>query len=379
MKTLSLLLVLFFVSSLFQVQAQEEDTKQRLEQLMKEHPVMGLSVAVVKDGKVVHTQALGWKEERKVPLQTSDLFRIASISKSFIATALLQLVEKNQLSLEADVSELVGFPIRNPKFPDTIITLGMLLSHTSSINDQEGYFTLDAIHPNKNGSWAKAYNTYEPGMGYQYCNLNFNLAGAILEKVSGIRIDQYIKKNILDPLKIYGGYNVDQLDSDRFAKIYVYNRRQSKFNYTPEAYAPKKVEDSNYILGYSTPSFSPTGGMKISVPDLAKYMIMHMNSGNFESVQILTEQSSQRMQTPVFEGKNYGMGLRQTTTLLPDILLKGHTGSAYGLYSGMFFNPKENYGFVVVSNGCDPRYEEGFNVVVRKAFQILYEEWILNR
>jgi hypothetical protein len=76
---------------------------------------------------------------------------------------------------------------------------------------------------------------------------------------------------------------------------------------------------------------------------------------------------------------NYGLGLRQTKTLLPDILLKGHTGSAYGLYSGMFFNPEEKYGFVVVSNGCDPTYEDGFNIVIRKAFQILYEDWILNR
>lgn len=376
MKIFSTLFFSCLLAFIIPLQAQEAITKQRLQQLMKEYPVMGLSVAVVKNGKVVHTQALGWKEERKVSLKTSDLFRIASISKSFIATSLLQLVEKNQLSLDADVSELVGFKIRNPKFPNTVITLGMLLSHTSSINDQEGYFTLDAIHPAKNGSWAKAYNAYEPGMGYQYCNLNFNLAGAILERVSGIRIDQYVKKNILDPLKIYGGYNVDELDSDRFAKIYAYDRRQAKFNYTEVAYASKNLNNTNYILGYSTPLFSPTGGMKITVPDLAKYMIMHMNLGKFESVRILTEQSSQRMQTPVFEGKNYGLGLRQTTTLLPDILLKGHTGSAYGLYSGMFFNPEENYGFVVVSNGCDPRYEEGFNVVIRNAFQILYEEWI---
>jgi CubicO group peptidase (beta-lactamase class C family) len=105
-------------------------------------------------------------------------------------------------------------------------------------------------------------------------------------------------------------------------------------------------------------------------------MIMHMNLGKFENLQILSEQSSELMQTPVVEENKYGLGLRQTDTLIPEIVLKGHTGSAYGLYSGMFFNPKENYGFVVVSNGCDPRYTNGFNVVIRSAFQILYEEWI---
>ncbi len=212
--------MLFFILPLH---AQESST-QRLTQLMKEYPVMGLSVAVVKEGKVVHTQALGWKEEGKIPLQTTDLFRIASISKSFTATALLQLVEKKVLSLDDDVSNLIGFPIRNPKFPDTVITLRMLLSHTSSINDQQGYFTLDAIHPEKNATWQAAYNAYAPGKGYEYCNLNFNLAGAILEKYSGLRFDAYIQENILKPLGLYGGYDVDQLDKSRFATLYAYQR-----------------------------------------------------------------------------------------------------------------------------------------------------------
>lgn len=211
MKTLSTAFFCAFLFFIFPLHAQESSTH-RLEQLMKDYPVMGLSVAVVKEGKVVHTQALGWNEEGKIPLQTTDLFRIASISKSFTATALLQLVEKKALSLDDDVSDLIGFRIRNPKFPDTVITLRMLLSHTSSINDQQGYFTLDAIHPEKNAAWQAAYNAYAPGKGYEYCNLNFNLAGAILEKYSGVRFDAYIQENILKPLGLYGGYDVDQLD-----------------------------------------------------------------------------------------------------------------------------------------------------------------------
>jgi hypothetical protein len=187
-------LCLFFgllLANPFSLKAQDATT-QRLTQLMQDYPVMGLSVAVVKEGKVVHTEALGWKEEGNEPLETSDLFRIASISKSFTATGLMQLVEKGTLSLDDDVSELIGFRIRNPKFPNTVITLRMLLSHTSSINDDLGYFTLDVIHPDKNRYTKKAYNGYEPGKGYQYCNLNFNLAGAILEKYAGLRLDHYI-------------------------------------------------------------------------------------------------------------------------------------------------------------------------------------------
>jgi len=320
---------------------------------------------------------LGWKEEGKELLESSDLFRIASISKSFTATGLMQLVEKGTLSLDDDVSELIGFRIRNPKFPNTVITLRMLLSHTSSINDQQGYFTLDAIHPDKNSAWQEAYNTYAPGKGYQYCNLNFNLAGAILEKYSGVRFDAYIQENILKPLGLYGGYDVDQLDKSRFATLYAYHRDSSKFTPSPAAYVSKSEELKTYIPGYSTPVFSPTGGMKISAPDLAKYLLLHMNYGMVGKVRLISSAHSQEMQTPLSSDENYGLALWKTDVLIPGVELVGHTGSAYGLYSALFFNPEEKYGFVVISNGCDPTEEEGYIRVIRRVLQILHEEWIV--
>lgn len=82
------------------------------------------------------------------------------------------------------------------------------------------------------------------------------------------------------------------------------------------------------------------------------------------------------MQTPLSADENYGLALWKTHTLIPGIELTGHTGSAYGLYSAMFFDPKEKFGIVVISNGCDPEYEEGFNRVIRESVNILYEEWI---
>jgi CubicO group peptidase (beta-lactamase class C family) len=376
MKIFYTLLIGCMLVCILPLQAQESST-QRLTKLMQDYPVMGLSVAVVKEGKVVHTQALGWKEEGKEPLETTDLFRIASISKSFTATALLKLVEKKVLSLDDDVSDLIGFRIRNPKFPDTVITLRMLLSHTSSINDQQGYFTLDAIHPEKNSNWQGAYNAYAPGKGYEYCNLNFNLAGAILEKYSGVRFDAYIQKNILKPLGLYGGYDVDQLDKSRLATLYAYQRDSAKFTASPAAYVSKSEELKTYVPGYSTPIFSPTGGMKISAPDLAKYLLLHLNYGKVGTTRIISTANAKAMQTPLSTDENYGLALWKTDVLIPGVELVGHTGSAYGLYSALFFNPEEKYGFVVISNGCDPTEEEGYIRVIRRAIQILHEEWIV--
>ena len=357
--------------------AQPEKAETCIRDIMQQSAVMGISVAVVKKNKIIYTQSFGWKDSAsQTPLTNDCLFRIASISKSFSATSIMQLAEAKKLSLDDDISKLVGFSVRNPKYPETIITLRMVLSHRSSINDSQGYFTLDAINPAKNPDWAKCYNDYQPGTGYMYCNLNYNMVGTIIEKISGERFDQYVKHHILDPLGLYGGYCVDSLDSTRFATIYEYDTATKSFTASPAAYAPRREEISNYMMGYSTPIFSPTGGMKISAGDLAKYMIMHMNLGRGNGKKIMSKKSARQMQTSLSEEEGYGLAISTTSKLIPGKTMKGHTGSAYGLYSAMFFHPKEKFGIVVISNGCHPAYTDGFNSVIRKTVTCLYDHLI---
>jgi CubicO group peptidase (beta-lactamase class C family) len=338
---------------------------------------MGLSVAVVKNNKIIYTHSFGLKDaETNAALTDDNIFRIASISKSFSATAIMQLVEDKKVNLDQDVSELVGFKIRNPKFPETIITLRLMLSHLSSINDSQGYFSLDSINPQKSVNWYKCYNNYEPGKGYEYCNLNYNMIGTIIEKVSSERFDTYIQKHILEPLSLYGGYYVNGLDKTKFATIYEYQPDVSKFVMSPNAYAPRTAEIAAYEMGYSTPIFSPTGGMKISAKDLATYMMMHANYGKYNGVRIISKKSSIEMQTPMSTNRNYGFAIETTNKLIDGKIMVGHTGSAYGLYSAMFFNTEEKFGIVVISNGCHPAYNNGFNAVIRKTVNALYENLI---
>ena len=359
--------------------AQENKAEAAIEQIMKENPVMGLSVAVVKDNKFMYTHSFGLKDaETNTPLTNDNIFRIASISKSFSATAVMQLVEANKLKLDQDVSELVGFKVRNPKFPETVITLRLMLSHLSSINDSQGYFSLDSINPAKSANWENCYNNYEPGKRYMYCNLNFNMIGTIIEKVSGERFDAYIQNHILKPLQLYGGYYVNELDKSKFATIYEYQPDAAKFVVSPNAYAPRTTEVAAYQMGYSTPIFSPTGGMKISAKDLATYMMMHANYGKYNGVRIISKKSSKLMQTAVSKIEPYGFALETPGSIIDGQKMIGHTGSAYGLFSAMFFNPKEKYGIVVISNGCHPGEASGYNNVIRKAVNALYENLIAN-
>jgi CubicO group peptidase (beta-lactamase class C family) len=371
------LLLSFSITILFTVAiadsiAQPSKAEGCITDLMNQSKIAGLSVAVVKDNKIIYTHSFGYKNiETNTPLTGDCLFRIASISKSFTATSIMQLVEAKKMSLNDDVSKLIGFTVRNPKFPDKVITVRMILSHRSSLNDSQGYFSLDFINPDKNPNWAKCYNDYEPGSAYMYCNLAYNMAGTILERVSGERFDQYVKHNILDRLGLYGGYCVDSLDQSRFATIYEYRADSNKFIPSPGAYAARSAEIANYTMGYSTPIFSPTGGMKITATDLAKYMMMHMNFGKANGKRIIRKKSAKLMQKANPEKDGYGLAISTRDSLIVGKIMKGHTGSAYGLYSTMFFDAKEKFGIVAISNGYYPPPSGGMRLIVNCLYENL--------
>lgn len=356
--------------------AQPEKADQELKALTDELKTVGLAVAVVKKGEIVYTQNFGWQDvEKQILLSNNSIFRIASISKSFSATAIMQLVEQRKLSLDDDVSKLIGFTVRNPNYPDDVITLRMIMSHTSSLSDRNGYFTLDVINPAKNTDWAKCFNNYRPGSQYEYCNLNYNITGTIIERTSGERFDTYIRKHIITPLGLYAGHNVDSLDANRFATLYSYDSAVG-FKPEPQAYASRSEEIKNYVPGYSTPIFSPTGGVKIGVQDLARYMIMHMNYGTYNGKKIISRKSAKTMQLPIAKAEGYGLALATVDNLIPGISLIGHTGSAYGLYSCFYFNPKKKYGFVVITNGCLPGLVDGTRPIHKKAIPVLHTSFI---
>ena len=331
---------------------------------------VGLCVVYVRDNEVAYKKQWGLKRieseeimpdgtvKRSGPAMDDEvMMRCASISKTFTATGLMQLVEKGDLGLRMDVGEILNKPIRNPKFPDTVITLEMLMSHTSSINESGGY------------------NDYEPGKGYQYCDYNYTLGGMILEKVSGERFDEYVRRHILLPLGIRGGFNVDSLDREKLASLYQWNGERYECR-DEDAYAARGEKLEGYRMGEDTYLFSPASGMKISAADLTKYMLMHMNHGlGASSVRILGDAISRDMQTPrSYEGdEHFGLGLLETEMFSPGTVLTGHSAGAYGMRGVMYFNPKEKYGFIVMSNGAHDSLKEDENMVhfgtIRRMFE----------
>lgn len=363
--------------------SREQLTDEAINNVLDEFQAVGISAAVVKDGQIVYNKSFGYKDlETKTPLANDDIMRIASISKSFTATSLMQLVEKGVISLDDDVSDLIGFRIRNPHHPDTPITLKMILSHTSSIRDKEDYFTLDHLNPAVYGDCEESYFEYKPGEGYCYSNMGLNLAGTILEKMSGVRFDDYVRDNVIRKLGLYGGHNVDSLDNSKFAIIYA--RENDEYVKSESAYRSRAEDMPNYQFGYSTPWFSPTGGVKISAHDLAIYMMMHMNYGEYNGIRIISEESAKTMQTPVWMCQNseedqYGLCLNEFINYLDDEKYNtpgnypiGHTGGAYGLNSIMIWSPADRWGIVAMTNGYTPVKDKSFLKTITNAIYNAY-------
>jgi CubicO group peptidase (beta-lactamase class C family) len=174
-----------------------------------------LSVLAIRNGKLQYERQFGRRfiGAGALPSKPADqqtMYRIASISKMMTTLGLMMLVEQGKLSLDTEAGDCLGFPLRNPHFPDRAVSLRTLLTHTSSLRDDAGYFwpaetALSTIlAPGKGEMWA---NNAAPGEYFTYCNLNWGVIGTIMERVTGERFDRLMKRLLLDPLGLRGGYN----------------------------------------------------------------------------------------------------------------------------------------------------------------------------
>ncbi len=362
-------------------QGLEEDIKVS----MNKYRGVGISAVVVKNNKIIYTKSFGYnpdynnKELRK-PIPINGVYVIASISKSFVSTAIMQLVEEKKLKLDDDINKYLTFNVRNPQFPNVPITVRMLLCHRSSLNDNHYAWNLNQINPNIGKRWKECYNDYAPGRRYKYCNLGYSLLGAIIENVTKERFPDYIDNHIIKPLSLNASYNLTKIDSNLLVKSLSYDHKLKKFRKCPSIYNYSyfRKELKKYRIGYSAAAFSPTGGMKISAPDLARYMLMHMNYGIYNGIRIVTKNSEMEMRTPPKGNKNYALAFSKYHNLIEGEILEGMSGCAHGVHSTMAFNSNEKYGFVVICNGCTSNPTNGQDLN-REIIKILYKHLIKNK
>lgn len=383
-----------------------ETLKQKIDQIAKNHDLMGLSLAIVLKNQTVYEQYLGFADSaRKVKIDPQTAYRIASVSKTITATALLKLYEKGLFKLDEDVNKYLGFSLRNPKFPKTPITFRMLLTHTSTVNDGTGYgdFLGEAYKTDPPANISELFTPKgkfftedmfldkEPNTYFSYSNPAFGIMGTLVERISKERFDIFCRKNILEPLQMKASFNIEDLDVNHLAVLY---RKTDSTGWTPqfenhEGKKPEARKLDKYVVGSNGAIFSPQGGLRCSAPDLIKFMLMHANNGTYNNTQILQDSTANLMhQTHYnYDGKNgnmvdmpfqtWGLGFHLlSNTPKIDVVFEttkliGHSGDAYGLFSGMYFDKNTKNGFVFMTNGIGKGVQKG-----RKTNFTLFEEEI---
>jgi CubicO group peptidase (beta-lactamase class C family) len=386
-------------------------------QIFDDENLAGLSVVGVRQNAASYVGSFGKRDiGRWLFVNDSTMFRIASVSKSVVAVGIMKLYESGLLNVYNDVNRYLNFSLRNPSFPNDSITIKMLLNHTSSLQDGSSYSNFLAVTGVQNPPPALSgllvpggvfyspsmFRPQKPGTYFNYSNIEFGVLATIIEKVTGIRFDIWIRSNILLPLNIKGSFNIQDIsDINNVAVLYRYEGG----HWVPQAdnyqgVMPEARDLSNYIIGSNGLVFSPAGGLRISGPDLSRFMLMYMNNGLYNGMRILNDSTCRLLRTPQWTylgpltGNNYyglfcewGMGIQITTnTENGDIVFPGghpmfgHAGEAYGLVSDMFCDTLSQSGVVLIVNGKQGEYEtavgSAFYSVEKSVFDAVYD-WSL--
>ena len=309
-----------------------------------------------------------------------DPVRIASISKLVTAIGVMRLVEQHRLDLDADVSTLLGWRLRNPAFPEVPITLRLLLSHRSSLTDGIDYvLPLDARlrEAVTDAAWDRAH---PPGSYFRYTNLNFPVIAAVMERATGERFDRLMARLVLAPMRVEACFTWASCTPATRARAGVQYRDGQPVKDTPEAIARCPVTPardggcdlSGWRAGVNGAIFSPQGGLGISAAGLARVGRMLLGGGMLDGVRVLAPAAVRQLETPVwtYDGGNgdtgggficrYGLAVTFTATGVPgcrddpfgDARPRiGHAGDAYGLKSGLWIDRARGSGVAYYATG----------------------------
>lgn len=261
---------------------------------LEEHGIAGAVVAVVHDGAVVTTRGFGHADTGEggtdpVEVDPEDtLFRVASISKVFTATAALQLVEQGELDLDTDVSAYIDFELNRSYDED--ITLRHLLSHTAGFEERlQGMFApgdgpVDLREPLATDP---PEQVYRPGTTPSYSNYGNALAGYIVQRVSGETFEEYTENHLFEPLG---------MDSSTF--------RQPLPEHLRDRVSNGYVDGSGPARPFETVGTPPAGALTMSATDMARFMLAQL--GSLPEQTLLSDQTRELMFSPALGEESLG-------------------------------------------------------------------------
>ena len=308
--------------------------------------IPGATVSVVSDGELLTAKGYGLADTGTEggsarPVDPDDtLFRIGSISKVVSATAIMQLVERGDLDLDADVQQYLDFDLDTPKGP---ITLRHLLTHTAGFEEVIAGLigTAGSEVPLREAvSAAPPEQVYEPGTTPAYSNYGATLAGYIAERVSGEPFAELLQQNVFEPAGMSSSSFEQPLPDDLDARL-----------------AKGYPDDSQPAYPTEVVNAAPAGAMTSSATDMARFMLAHLGDLPGDAA-LLGDDALAEMHRPALDadqlgtlaaGQRMDLGFFDDST--PGVPAFGHDGDTQVFHSAMRLFPDHDAGIFVSLNG----------------------------
>lgn len=339
-----------------------------INQVMTEQRQIGMAIGIVMNGEVAYARGFGVADvESGRPMTERSLVEQGSVSKQFVGTAMMQLVEQGKLKLDDPlVKYLPYFQIKDTRAGE--ITLRHILTHLSGIVTPESpsmeAFARALVPEYDAASYERMVRRlgdtellYDPGQGpFTYSDLAYNILGAVISEVSGQPFEDYMRDHIFLPLGMNDTtFELRATDPTLLARPHVTG-------------ADGKIGKAN-LFPY-TRSNAPSSYLYISVADMARWMALNLHQGALDGVQILQPATHQEMWRPqvvdtglgefISAWTSYGIGM-----FMGDLFgepVKGAGGTDLGYISYQLIFPEKNMGIVIMANRVDT-IDEAFALV----------------
>ena len=308
-------------------------------EVMDTFAVPGVAVGVTRNGALAYAGAFGVRNiETGEPMRPEYIFHLASVSKPFVATAIMQLVERGAMSVDAPVTDyLPYFKLSGTEYAR--ITIRQMLNHTSGMPDVEDYewdrpqFDEDAaeryVRSLENEAMIAA-----PGELWRYSNMAFDTLGDVIAKVSGQSFESYVKENILDPLGMT-------------ASTFLQPDVPEELRTTPHVGRGEPIVSGHYPYNRR---HAPSSTLNSSVVEMANWALVNLNRGELNGRRILSEESYDELWTPTVETNDGAVGLSWFLSEHRGRTRIYHGGSDTGYRSHFVILPEEDLGLIIASN-----------------------------
>lgn len=361
----------------------EPTAEQKLAAGFQRYSTLGACVAVIQNGEITYTYCYGDARIGGDPITPDTVFQVGSISKMVSNIGLMQLLEQRGIALDAEIGDVLGYPVRHPLYPNLPITLRQLMTHTAALRDSGDY--QEALNGQPRGlkelfsqRAEYTFHNWKPGHRRAYSNFGGGLIGTLIEKLSGQTLDAYMAEHVFAPLEITAAYQPALIPQTvPMADLF----------HMPQRQLAKRLREDVSLTEAADPEthyWQTAGKLIISAPDLARLLIALCDGGIYQNARILKESTAAQIITRQdFTGSvacESGNGLFLniiTDDQVQGRTMYGHGGKANGMLCAAYFDPTDRTGVVMLTNGCQNiSVHNGVGMLGRVIMRICYQEII---